>query len=1102
MAELPNNQIQPVARPVDSFIQPERIQTAAPAPVVLMPNPGGIRTIGQGSGGSVDGANQFQQLAQALAPFNQRLSEFAGAGLQLYASSEYQKGQQEAALAQARAEQQIRASGEQFAAETRRLENADPEAARMLDRVNPYREAGRVNQLSRMAGAEIETALMNEYRNTPDVVLWKDGDPRLTELRATAVNRVLDKYRLNPNTPGFLDYVLPQIGQGMDKVVSRQQQDRSQYLKATLGPAAAAEAVNEFAAAREAGRVEWVEFDLATGTQTRRSAELATDPEGFREGMRVRFTVIADRIARESGLQGESTQIIGEMFQRLAGLAAANGGDPLLLQIAARTGVGPILSDRTRMMAGELYGLEMLESADKFGAMAARQQERKLEQGLAAFEEELLQITAATPEDGPERGQAIAAAISKAQEQGLPIGKLNERAEAALAVTDKLYARGFSSEPAAEFLDRVQGMPIGQWNPQEFDRAVIAALKSVAPEDRDKLRARANAIRAEKEGKRGKLDPLAQPVITGAVKDTLARFYPKGVTAAALRGADVTGLLSWGDANVAAASGRLLPAFQAVASDALDAAAVKKGGALTPAETTTVVRQALQKAMQDEGFMRSLLPGSSTGEPSVGGAPAQPPAPGTTRRLPPPPGKKESALPTVTRANLDNINTDRLRRPEPVLGFNDAAEEAARIANGGRPSASVIRAARRAGMSPGQFILRQLDAYPQAPTPPDLRKRLLMSSAGPQAVANNLSGWAAASAPVQAAGNWFLNALMPPATAATIAPGMRFYGGGRDAEGPFTGDGYSPLQGVQITSAVDASGEPGFDMVIEGGRRGARLAWPTSFEVLRVVRGSRAEFRRDKGDPRRGYGNLVEIRFTDPTTGRKVDVLSAHHDEINPALQPGRRFGPGTWLGTQGRTGSTTGAHVSLDFFDPGAKTASGATLQIRNRFRDGFARGDRFGAPQAQQRGTGFMSRDRRGQAVIASARRMGVNPLDLAAIFSFETGGTLNPNEPGRGAAAGRVGLIQAGPNEMRAYGIRPGQTFEQQMKGVERYFISRGVRPGMGLEDLYAIVNGGNPRAGFTPDGNGVVARSPETLQRLRIHREQARRRLGLMPSRGGS
>ena len=143
------------------------------------------------------------------------------------------------------------------------------------------------------------------------------------------------------------------------------------------------------------------------------------------------------------------------------------------------------------------------------------------------------------------------------------------------------------------------------------------------------------------------------------------------------------------------------------------------------------------------------------------------------------------------------------------------------------------------------------------------------------------------------------------------------------------------------------------------------------------------------------------------------------------------------------------------------------------------------------------YSSGDPRGQGVIILAAQLGVDPLDLAAIFSFETGGTLDPNQPGLGAAAGRRGLIQAGPNEMSAYGLGKG-TWQSEMDGIYRYLTARGAKPGMGLEDLYAIVNGGNVNAGNTPDGNGTVARSPETLEQLMIHREQAAKTLGLVPS----
>lgn len=146
------------------------------------------------------------------------------------------------------------------------------------------------------------------------------------------------------------------------------------------------------------------------------------------------------------------------------------------------------------------------------------------------------------------------------------------------------------------------------------------------------------------------------------------------------------------------------------------------------------------------------------------------------------------------------------------------------------------------------------------------------------------------------------------------------------------------LKGVQITSAVDTSGEPGFDFVIPGGR-GAEFKVPFKAQVLKVVNDP-WETNLEKGPGRRGYGNYVDVRSVDPATGKSFDVRFAHFDKLNPNLKPGSVIDPGTFIGSQGRTGSTTGAHVSADFYKPGENTASKEILEIRNRIRDRLAAG------------------------------------------------------------------------------------------------------------------------------------------------------------------
>lgn len=150
-----------------------------------------------------------------------------------------------------------------------------------------------------------------------------------------------------------------------------------------------------------------------------------------------------------------------------------------------------------------------------------------------------------------------------------------------------------------------------------------------------------------------------------------------------------------------------------------------------------------------------------------------------------------------------------------------------------------------------------------------------------------------------------------------------------------TGDFYKHVG----TSAPSLDpGQPGIDFTIEKGRRGAMFRSPAAAEVLKVVRGQNQEFRLEEGAKQRGYGNYVELRLTDPKTGRKVDTLVAHFDDVNPELKPGTVISAGTPIGTQGRTGSTTGPHISMDFFQPGS--TAGLSRKEITAFRDRIAAG------------------------------------------------------------------------------------------------------------------------------------------------------------------
>ena len=154
-------------------------------------------------------------------------------------------------------------------------------------------------------------------------------------------------------------------------------------------------------------------------------------------------------------------------------------------------------------------------------------------------------------------------------------------------------------------------------------------------------------------------------------------------------------------------------------------------------------------------------------------------------------------------------------------------------------------------------------------------------------------------------------------------------------------------------------------------------------------------------------------------------------------------------------------------------------------------------GPMRASMTGTGIAPVEQT-NALVEVAGELGVSPIDLATIIGFETGGTYDPGIVG-GEGGNYQGLIQFGVPERAAYGVVPGMSFEEQLRGpVKRYFQDRFAKAGMStqganLEDLYTTVIAGNPGANRDArDSFGTSARSG--VAKMGPHRERAMQRFG--------
>jgi len=98
----------------------------------------------------------------------------------------------------------------------------------------------------------------------------------------------------------------------------------------------------------------------------------------------------------------------------------------------------------------------------------------------------------------------------------------------------------------------------------------------------------------------------------------------------------------------------------------------------------------------------------------------------------------------------------------------------------------------------------------------------------------------------------------------------------------------------------------------------------------------------------------------------------------------------------------------------------------------------------------------------IIATAQSLGINPLDLATAISYETAGTFDPLKRGPTTKWGQHrGLIQFGEPQAQKYGVDWSDPLNTQLGpdgAVAKYLRDTGVKPGMGLMDVYSAINAG--------------------------------------------
>lgn len=97
---------------------------------------------------------------------------------------------------------------------------------------------------------------------------------------------------------------------------------------------------------------------------------------------------------------------------------------------------------------------------------------------------------------------------------------------------------------------------------------------------------------------------------------------------------------------------------------------------------------------------------------------------------------------------------------------------------------------------------------------------------------------------------------------------------------------------------------------------------------------------------------------------------------------------------------------------------------------------------------------------ALTSKASEIGANPSDLFSIMNKETGGTFDPKTVAPGNEVGIIGFSKANQEK---YGVKPDQSFEEQLDAAAKYLKDNGWKPGMNLAHMASIIYSGGLKKG---------------------------------------
>jgi tape measure domain-containing protein len=192
-------------------------------------------------------------------------------------------------------------------------------------------------------------------------------------------------------------------------------------------------------------------------------------------------------------------------------------------------------------------------------------------------------------------------------------------------------------------------------------------------------------------------------------------------------------------------------------------------------------------------------------------------------------------------------------------------------------------------------------------------------------------------------------------------------------------------------------------------------------------------------------GINIDPRYGEPVVERVP--FSVPMGQPSAVVQPTKYYAPGDVNGLNGLMGKYGG----------GMRLNLAAPKQVETSYQLQIPAQNILTAPARATTSKKMATAD----LINQIAKRLGANPRDLAALISFESAGSFNPDKMG-GTGNNYQGWIQFSPDARKRYGVKQGQSIEQHAEATYRYLYDRLKRNGdlddPSIKNLYKAINPG--------------------------------------------